>query len=66
MGGISIIDPAGAPGVASSSGSGGGGGKSGGGGGKPKIITEEAVYTEDKVSFLCFTWRRKKRDVTTR
>ena len=32
----------------------------------PKIITEEAVYTEDKVSFLCFTWRRKKRDVTTR
>lgn len=66
VGGISIIDPAGAPGVASSSGSGGGGGKSGGGGGKPKIITEEAVYTEDKVSFLCFTWRRKKRDVTTR
>ena len=66
MGGISIIDPAGAPGVASNSGSGGGGGKSGGGGGKPKIITEEAVYTEDKVSFLCFTWRRKKRDVTTR
>ena len=28
------------------------------------FVTEEAVYIEDRVSFLCFTWRRKKRDVT--
>ena len=25
---------------------------------------EEAVYTEERVSFLCFTWRKKKKDVT--
>ncbi len=25
----------------------------------------EASFTEERVSFLCFSWRRKKRDVTT-